>query len=134
MVTGETESPPGPTNVTSVQTKDMTTTLQQQAQETIEANVLKWSLMMCDALTHNGPSDRYFYTLESGRKYHKIFMHIGDRRDSIHAFIDKKTGEVYKPASIKAPAKGVRYDLRLIEQREWLMEHADWAGSYLYAR
>ena len=45
-----------------------------------------------------------------------------------------KTGELYKSASWKAPAKGVRYDLRLIEQREWLYEHADWAGGYLYAR
>ena len=61
-------------------------------------------------------------------------MCINGRRDSIHAFIDKKTGEVYKPASIKAPAKGVRFDLRIIEQREWLLENADWAGSYLYAK
>jgi hypothetical protein len=53
---------------------------------------------------------------------------------SVHCFIDKKTGEVYKSASWKAPAKGVRYDLRIIEQREWLLENADWAGSYLYAR
>jgi hypothetical protein len=48
--------------------------------------------------------------------------------------VDKKTGQVYKSASWKAPAKGVRYDLRIIEQREWLLQHADWAGSYLYAR
>ena len=48
------------------------------------------------------------------------------------AFIDKKTGEVYKAASIKAPAKGVRLNLRLIREREWLLENADWAGSYLY--
>jgi hypothetical protein len=41
---------------------------------------------------------------------------------------------VYKPASIKSPAKGVRYDLRLIKDREWLLENADWAGSYLYIR
>jgi len=47
----------------------------------------------------------------SGRKYHKVFMHIGDRRDSIHAFIDKKTGSVYKPANVKAPAKGERYNV-----------------------
>jgi hypothetical protein len=61
-------------------------------------------------------------------------MCIDGRRDSIHAFIDKKTGEVYKPASLKAPAKGVRYDLRIIEQREWLFENADWAGGYLYLK
>jgi hypothetical protein len=41
---------------------------------------------------------------------------------------------VYKPASIKSPAKGVRYDLRLIKDREWLLENADWSGSYLYSR
>jgi hypothetical protein len=53
---------------------------------------------------------------------------------SIHAFIDKKTGDVYKPASIKAPAKGIRYNLLLIKDREWLLENADWAGGYLYMK
>jgi len=59
---------------------------------------------------------------------------VDGQTESVHAFIDKKTGEVYKPASVKAPAKGVRFDLRLIEQREWLLKNADWAGSYLYVR
>jgi hypothetical protein len=106
---------------------------QQDARNTIQLNVTKWTLMLCDALKDASP-EGYNYIIESGRKYHKIFMCINGRRDSIHAFIDKKTGEVYKPASIKAPAKGVRYDLRLIEQREWLLENADWAGGYLYAK
>jgi hypothetical protein len=106
----------------------------QDARNTIYLNIVKYGLMLCDALQQDAP-DGYHYSLDSsGRKYHKVFMHIGDRRDSIHAFIDKKTGSVYKPASIKAPAKGVRYDLRLIKDREWLLENADWAGGYLYAR
>jgi len=71
---------------------------------------------------------------ETGRKYHKVIFVDGGGSRSVHCFIDKKTGEVYKSASWKSPAKGVRYDLRLIEQREWLLEHADWAGGYLYAR
>ena len=53
-------------------------------------------------------------------------------QESVHCFVDRKTGEVYKAASLNAPAKGVRYDLRLITDRNWLMEHADWAGGYLY--
>lgn len=73
------------------------------------------------------------FTVDTGRKYHKIWHEDGSTR-SVHAFIDKKTGEVYKPASYKAPAKGVRFDLRIIEQREWLFDNADWAGSYLYIR
>ena len=80
----------------------------------------------------NGRCD-YYYTFESGRKYHKIIMNVAGSR-SVHAFVDKNTGEVYKSASWKAPAKGVRYDLRIIEQREWLFENADWAGGYLYAK
>ena len=80
----------------------------------------------------NGRCD-YDYTFESGRKYHKIIMSAYGSR-SVHAFVDKKTGEVYKSASWKAPAKGVRYDLRLIKDREWLFENADWAGGYLYAK
>lgn len=119
--------------------KQMTATFaqfqaEQDAKNTLYLNVVKYGMMLCDALTHVAP-DGYGYELNStGRKYHKIFMCINGRRDSIHAFIDKKTGEVYKPASLKAPAKGVRYDLRLIKDREYLFAHADWAGSYLYAR
>ena len=80
----------------------------------------------------NGECD-YDFFIEEGRKYLKIVMDARGSK-SVHAFVDKKTGEVYKAASYKAPAKGVRFDLRLIEQREWLLENADWAGSYLYAR
>jgi hypothetical protein len=106
---------------------------EQDARNTIQLNVTKWTLMLCDALKDDG-SDGYDFTFESGRKYHKIIMIDNGGGRSVHAFVDKKTGEVYKSAGWKAPAKGVRYDLRLIEQREWLLENADWAGGYLYAR
>lgn len=81
----------------------------------------------------------YSYIIESGRKYHKIIMVIDNGPDrspsrSVHAFVDKNTGSVLKSASWKAPAKGVRFDLRIINQREWLFAHADWAGGYLYAK
>lgn len=121
---------------------DMSTTFadyqaQQDARNTIQLNIIKYSMMLCDALTQVAPTSlgyNYGYELDSsGRKYHKIYMTINGKRDSIHAFIDKKTGDVYKPASVKAPAKGVRYNLLLIEDREYLLENADWAGGYLYA-
>ena len=113
---------------------------QQDARNTIQLNVHKWTLMLCDALLDNfksrnggGSSDYKFY-IESGRKYHKIIMETGAGSRSVHAFVDKKTGEVYKPASFKAPAKIVRFNLCLIKDREWLLENADWAGGYLYVR
>ena len=136
---------------------------QKDAQNTIQLNVRKWTLMLCDALKQNyieycikshnrsiavdgdptnyhhesieklknGESD-YDFIIESGRKYHKIVMVTNQR--SSHAFVDKKTGEVYKPASWKAPAKGVRFNLNIINEREWLFENADWSGSYLYKK
>ena len=113
---------------------------QRDARNTIELNVRKWTLMLCDALLDNfksrnggGSSDYKFY-IESGRKYHKIIMETGAGSRSVHAFVDKKTGEVYKAASFKAPAKHVRFNLCLIKDREWLLENADWAGGYLYMK
>ena len=79
-------------------------------------------------------TDCYKFEIETGRKYHKIIMITESGSRSVHAFVDKKTGELYKAASFKAPAKGVRFDLRIISQREDVLENCDWAGGYLYQR
>ena len=89
---------------------------QQDARNTIQLNVTKYALMLCDALQQSYqrqyPNGRnYSYALISGRKYHKVMQCVDGQTESVHAFIDKKTGEVYKPASVKAPAKGVRFNL-----------------------
>ena len=135
---------------------------QQDARNDIQLKVREYCLMLCEALeqdfvkdslrradffTHTNPEykakriedinagkDMYKFYIESGRKYHKIIMETGDGSRSVHAFVDKKTGEVYKPASFKSPAKGVRFDLRVIKEREFVLENCDWAGSYLYVR
>jgi hypothetical protein len=114
-----------------------------EARKDIAAAVLGHTYALCEALrqnyidysirSHQMTIDKYEFYPETGRKYHKIIMSANGSR-SVHCFIDKQTGQIYKSASWKSPAKGVRYDLRLIEQREWLLQHADWAGSYLYAR
>ena len=111
---------------------------QKDAQNTIQLNVTKYSLMLCDALQQNhlrqypNSGRNYSYALISGRKYHKVMQCVDGQTESVHAFIDKKTGEVYKAASYKAPAKGVRFNLLVIEEREFVLENCDWAGGYLY--
>ncbi len=102
------------------------------AKNTIQLNVTKWTLMLCDALKDDAP-EGCIYEIVSGRKYHKIVMKDRWGEHSVHAFVDKKTGDLYKAASYASPAKGVRYDLRIIEHREYLGANCDWAGSYLYA-
>ena len=133
------------------------------ARQQIADNVLEWTQMLCLALeqdfietsikrqrffaaTDNAAyheqriaeiqnGDHYKFIIETGRKYHKIIMVTESDSRSVHAFVDKKTGEMYMAASYKAPAKnGVRYDLRIIKDREFVLENCDWAGSYLYKR
>ena len=112
----------------------------QDARNTIELNIRKYALMLCDALIenfksrNNGKDSGYKFYIESGRKYHKVIMETGGSSRSVHAFIDKKSGDVYKAASFKAPAKGIRFNLCIMSDREWLLENADWAGGYLYLR
>jgi hypothetical protein len=113
---------------------------QQDAKNTIQLNVRKYTLMLCDCLMedfkrrNNGRDSGYKFYIESGRKYHKLIMETGGNSRSVHAFVDKKSGEVFKPASYKAPAKIVRYNLLSIESREECFKRADWAGGYLYIR
>jgi len=113
---------------------------QKDAQNTIQLNVTKYALMLCDALQQShqrqypNSGRNYSYALISGRKYHKVMQCVDGQTESVHAFIDKKTGEVYKAASYKAPAKGERYNLCLIKDREWLLENATWHGGYLYMK
>ena len=115
-------------------------TQQQQAQEKIRGMVKDHCLTLCERLTedfkrvNNRKTDGYKFYIESGRKYHKLIMETGYGSRSVHAFVDKKTGEVYKAASWKAPAKIVRYNLLMIESREECFARADWAGGYLYVR
>ena len=96
----------------------------------------------------NGTANLYKFDYKTGKKFHKVFFleyeeandylgrKAGYRAGSVHAFIDKQTGEVYKPASWRAPAKHVRFDLRLIKDREFLFnwKNLSWAGGHLYMR
>ena len=96
----------------------------------------------------DGTANLYKFDYQVGKKYIKVFnlqyqescdyynRPAGYRAGSVTAFIDKQTGEVYKPASWKAPAKHVRFDLRLIKDREFLFnwKNLSWAGGHLYMR
>ena len=92
----------------------------------------------------NGTAKLMYFKIKTGKKYYKIVQMNFDtfqnrneyREGSVHAFVDKQTGQVYKPASWQAPAKHVRYDLRIIREREFLFNsnNTGWAGGYLYLR
>ena len=84
-------------------------------------------------------SSRTTYTnfeYEVGRKYIKVWSYLisdGERLRgrSCFMFVEKETGAVYKPASYKAPAKGIRF---YIEQLADNPDICDPYGSFLYIR
>ena len=94
----------------------------------------------------NGTANLYKFVVQKGRKYLKIINQQYDdmgpnpsyeyRNGSVHAFIDRETGDVYKPASWKKPAKHVRYNLLERSDRNFLFDwkNVGWAGGYLYMR
>ena len=94
----------------------------------------------------NGTANLYKFIVKKGRKYLKIINQQYDdmgayatyqyRDGSVHAFIDRETGDVYKPASWNKPAKHVRYNLLERSDRNFLFDYRNvgWAGGYLYMR
>jgi hypothetical protein len=78
------------------------------------------------------------YEVKRGVKYYKI-IHVsspGTKHEgrSVHAFVARQTGTVYKPASWKAPAEHARYQLLDDQSFATCLHNCDWAGSYLYLR
>ena len=86
--------------------------------------------------------------IESGRSsYSKLEYSVGKKyikanqfrvhadnsfsNNGVFMFIDKETGACYKPASHKAPAKGIRF---WIDQLVMYPEMVDPYGSFLYVR
>ena len=77
-----------------------------------------------------------------GKKYYKVVREEYDetndrwRDTTVHAFVDRQTGEVYKPASWKAPAKHVRFNFCNKQDMLFLTDPrcVGWAGGYLYMR
>ena len=109
----------------------------------LSGNYPEYAREQLDAI-ENGTANLMYFKVNTGKKYYKIVQMNFDTyqnrneytQGSVHAFVDKKTGQVYKPASWAAPAKHVRYDFRIIREREFLFNsnNTDWAGGYLYLR
>ena len=86
--------------------------------------------------TESGRSSYSKLEYSVGKKYIKLnqFRIHADNsfsNNGVFMFIDKESGACYKPASFKAPAKGIRFQ---IEQLVDNPEMVDPYGSFLYVR
>ena len=78
-----------------------------------------------------GDEQTVYYFFKENNKYYKITQ-VWEGVETTHAFVNKITGDIYKPASCYAPYKDTRYNL--LNDFDKLLEECDWAGSYLYKR
>ena len=79
------------------------------------------------------------YIYETGRKYFKVVRvedeyKSNDEHRCVEAFIDRQTGDIFKPASWNRPAKGVRFNLLDQDSLFELFENLDPFGGHLYKR
>ena len=112
----------------------------------LHGNYPEYAREQLDAI-ENGTANLMKFVVKTGKRYYKIVQqefetwekskYYGQYRDgSVHCFVDKETGDVYKPASWKAPAKHVRYTFQNVKHLDFLLnpKNVDWAGGYLYMR
>ena len=92
----------------------------------------------CDILEKKTKDQTYgsqmmYFWFSVGKSYYKVIRTDQDtKNNSVHAFVNKKTGDIYKPASWNAPYKQVRYNIWT--QFDKLLNDCDWAGKYLYKK
>lgn len=91
-----------------------------------------------DALAAKFEDDRFH--IESGTRFDRIVRTAKARtHGSVHAFVERSTGLLVKPAGWKAPAKRSngelqsKYDLSDPAQFNAAVQAADRFGGYLYA-
>jgi len=115
-------------------------------QGNLSGNYPEYAQQQLDEI-ENGTANLMKFEIKEGKKYYKIVQmefetweksqFYGQYREgSVHAFVDKNTGNVYKPASWRSPAKHVRFTFQKPEDIRFLLEprNVDWAGGYLYMR
>ena len=112
----------------------------------LHGNYPEYAREQLDAI-ENGTANLMKFVVKTGKRYYKIVQqefetwekskYYGQYRDgSVHAFVDKETGDVYKPASWAAPAKHIRFTFQNVDHLKFLLnpKNVDWAGGYLYMR
>ena len=68
-------------------------------------------------------------TVKWGTKFYKVVLE--DRyQDMVHSFVDRKTGDLFKPAGWAGPAKGARGNI--VTDLKSIAARIDPYGGYLY--
>jgi hypothetical protein len=84
-------------------------TIQEYVDEIKVASDLRWEKSGYDMT--KAPT----YSIMSGSKFHKVIVTTWGSQ-SVHCFVDRVTGDIYKASSWKAPAKGIRGNINDVKK------------------
>ena len=113
----------------------------------LHGNYPEYAREQLDAI-ENGTANLMKFKVYSGKKYYKIVQQeyregaswnnykTGYADGSVHCFVDKETGDVYKAASWRSPAKHIRFSLQNESDIKFLLnpDNVTWTSGYLYIR
>ena len=112
----------------------------------LSGNYPEYAREQLDAI-ENGTANLMKFVVKTGKRYYKIVQqefetwkgsrNYGKYADgSVHCFVDKETGDVYKAASWKSPAKHIRFSLQNEADLRFLLnpDNVTWTSGYLYIR
>ena len=90
----------------------------------------------CDYLETQANQDtklkHTYFWFKVNKKYTKLIM-VDNGQETVHAFVNNKTLDIYKPASWNAPVvKESKYNLE--HDYEQLLNDCEWTGGYLYKK
>lgn len=91
-----------------------------------------WCTHLENILLQEFPNAKTKFGFLKGKKYWKIFeCNESGNHQSVHAFLEVATGNIYKPDGWKKPAKHIRFN---IFDKNFLSNVTDPYGGYLYIR
>ena len=106
----------------------------------IEPEIIKtkdYNTAMNSFITHmnqNCNKDGYYrFTVNKGRKYDKVVANTPGSR-SVHCFVEKETGHIFKPAGWNAPQLKTNIPVRGSIYEINSYKNADPHGGWLYLR
>ena len=107
----------------------------------LHGNYPEYAREQLDAI-ENGTANLYKFVVKTGKRYYKIVQqefetwekskYYGQYRDgSVHCFVDKETGDVFKAASWSSPAKHIRFTFQNEEDLRFLLnpDNVYWTGG-----
>ena len=115
----------------------MTTTLTAEDAELMSFRIFLWLNTLDQRSAERNSIIPTTFTCDEprkGQRYVRVVARHNGKDAYVHAFYDQRTGDVYKAAGWKAPAKHVRFNLLDDESFTRMIEVCDPYGSYLYIR